>query len=185
MLGLLGPGGVGGWAWTLVPRSWQIEPFSSGNHALSPSGLASWHQLSVLRTSLPFPAQPGPALPLGTHYLPCLCQGLDSLAPTSGPSLSQGRGRRASLVPGAGSEQQRDLPASQIPLFTVPLLPALRASSPPTTTQVCGFIWGPRKGALSLRNTLFHCHGPGPVLQLFPQGGGCFHLGSKSRRETL
>lgn len=58
-------------AWTPVPGSWQIDPFSWRNRARLPSG----HQLSSLRTSLLFPAQPGPALPLGTHYLPCLHQG--------------------------------------------------------------------------------------------------------------
>lgn len=62
-------------AGTPVPGSWQIELLASGKQALSLSGLASWPELSILRTSGPFPAQPGPALPLGTHYLPCLCQG--------------------------------------------------------------------------------------------------------------
>lgn len=80
---------------------------------------------------------------------------------------------------GSGSEQQskdsREIPlSSPVPLISALLLPALRASSPPTTTQVCGFLWGPRKGALSLGNTLFHCHCPGLLLQLFPHRGGIF-----------
>lgn len=127
-------------------------------------------------SSPPSLAQPCPWGPTICH---AYTRGLDSQAPISGPGLSQGRGRGAALVPGAGSEEQpaksadRSFLSSSAFLISVP--PAA-GPSPPTTSQVCGFIWGPGKGALSLGNTLFPCHCPGPVPQPFPEGGGLFRV---------
>ena len=137
-----------------VPGSWQIELLASGKQALSLSGLASWPELSVLRTSVPFPAQPGPALPLGTHYLPCLCQGPGFPGTHLWLRPAPWEGGGSKLVPWAGAERQTaradeelSLSASSLISLSLCCQPLRAFSPPPTTMQVCGFIiWGLRKG---------------------------------------
>lgn len=141
-----------------------------GNHALSPSGLASWHQLSLLRTSLSFPAQLDPALPLGTHYLPCLCQGPGFPGTHLWPRPVPGEGCGARLVPGASlSNRQEEDGEISLSLAASPSRPPPH----PTTTQVCGFIWAPGRGH-GHSETLFRRHCPGPALQPFREGGEFF-----------
>lgn len=158
-LRLLGPGGVGGWAWTPGPRSWQIGPFSSETALSPPPG---WHPgISSQFLEPPFPSPPSlvQPCPWGPTICGACARGLDSRRPTSGPRPVPGEGAWGQAgawgwVSAAESkDRQRDPPLLPSPSRLRPL--RCQPPGPPPSHRHTGvwIIWGPGRGTVTRK----HC----------------------------